>query len=50
MNPVFDLRVPEKYRRDASDARDQIYDDQLDINVNYRYMPGKRAQNQPPKK
>lgn len=50
MNPVFDLRVPEKYRRDASDARDQIYDDQLDININYRYMPGKRAQNQPPKK
>lgn len=44
MNPVFDLRVPEKYRRDASDARDQIYDDQIDINVNYRYNPARRTQ------
>jgi len=42
LNPVFDLRIPEPYRLDASDARDQIYDDQIDINVKYRYIPSKR--------
>lgn len=42
LNPVFDLRIPEKYRRDSSDARDQIYADQIDINVDFRYIPEKR--------
>lgn len=42
LNPVFDLRVPEQYHRDLSDSRDQIFEDQVNINVEYKYIPGKR--------
>lgn len=42
LNPVFDLRVPEQYHRDLSDSRDQIFEDQVNIHIEYKYMPGKR--------
>ncbi|MCB1319477.1 MAG: hypothetical protein KDK34_04465 [Leptospiraceae bacterium] len=38
LHPVFDLRVPEQYRRDTADARDMIYEDELDIYVRLQYL------------
>ncbi|MBE7440131.1 MAG: hypothetical protein HS115_16895 [Spirochaetales bacterium] len=37
LNPVFDLRVPERYRKDAADARNMIYSDEVDVNILFKY-------------
>lgn len=41
LNPVFDLRLPEAYRRDAVDTRNLVYADEIDVNVKFRYFQGK---------
>ncbi|MBI3394892.1 MAG: hypothetical protein HY042_03575 [Spirochaetia bacterium] len=41
LNPVFDLRLPEVYRRDAVDTRNMVYNDEVDVNIKFRYFQGK---------
>lgn len=38
LNPVFDMRLPETYRRDATDLRRMVYDDEIDRNVRFKYL------------
>jgi hypothetical protein len=37
INPVFDRRIPEKYRRDAADVIGLVYDEELEKNINLKY-------------
>ena len=37
LHPVFDLRLPAKYRRDASDSRNMVYEEEVDILIRMRY-------------
>ena len=38
LNPVFDLRIPSKYRRDLSDSRREIYSEQVDEMVRLKFL------------
>ena len=44
LNPVFDIRFPEEYRRDAVDARNARFDDEVDVNIRMKYMKNKPQQ------
>lgn len=37
LHTVFDLRLPAKYRRDTTDSRNMIYDEEVDINIHLKY-------------
>ena len=37
LHPIFDLRVPEKWHRDTVDAREMRFDDEVDVNLRFRY-------------
>jgi hypothetical protein len=37
LNPVFDRRIPDKYRRDAADVVGMVYDEEVDKNINLKY-------------
>lgn len=37
LNPVFDRRIPEKYRRDAVDLMGKVYEEEVDVNVKLKY-------------
>ncbi len=37
LHPVFDLRIPTIYRRDAVDARSLVYGEEVDLNVKFKY-------------
>ena len=38
LNPVFDLRVPSKYRRDLSDAKREVYSEQVDEMIRLKFL------------
>ncbi|MDH5656451.1 MAG: hypothetical protein OEZ34_11115 [Spirochaetia bacterium] len=44
LNPIFDLRFPEEYRRDAVDARNARFDDEADVNLRMKYVKSKPEQ------
>ena len=44
LNPVFDIRFPEEYRRDAVDARNARFDDEVDVNLRMKYIKNKPEQ------
>ena len=44
LNPIFDIRFPEEYRRDAVDARNARFDDEVDVNIRMRYIKKKPEQ------
>lgn len=37
LHPIFDLRLPQIYRRDAVDVRNMVYVDEIDANINFKY-------------
>lgn len=41
LHPIFDLRVPEQYRRDLTDARDEIYTDEVEELIRLKYVENK---------
>lgn len=41
LNPVFDKAIPDKYRRDAVDAREMRYADEVDTAIKLRYQQKK---------
>lgn len=41
LHPVFDLRMPDEYRRDSVDARREIYQDMIDTYVRMKYAEEK---------
>lgn len=43
LNPVFDQRIPEKYKRDAIDILKKVYEEEIDHNIRLRYDPANRA-------
>ena len=43
MHPIFDLRLPAQYRRDAVDTRMLVYPDEVDVNLNFRFHREKPA-------
>jgi hypothetical protein len=44
LNPIFDIRFPEEYRRDAVDARNARFDDEVDVNLRLKYLKHKPQQ------
>ena len=42
LHPVFDLRVPARYRRDTTDSRNMIYEEEVDINIEMKYFNEER--------
>ncbi|MCB1172320.1 MAG: hypothetical protein KDK39_02085 [Leptospiraceae bacterium] len=42
LHPVFDLRLPAKYRRDATDSRQELYEEEVDILVRMKYYNEER--------
>ncbi len=41
LHPVFDLRVPAMYRRDLTDSRDEIYEEEVNVLVRMKYYEKK---------
>jgi hypothetical protein len=37
INPVFDRRIPERYRRDAADVIGLVYDEEVEKNIKLKY-------------
>lgn len=37
LHPIFDLRVPTEYRRDAVDARSMVYNEEVDMNIKFKF-------------
>jgi hypothetical protein len=37
INPVFDRRIPEKYRKDAADIIGQVYEEEVEKNIKLKY-------------
>ena len=37
LHPVFDMRLPEQYRRDATDSRAEVYQDEVDLRVRLEF-------------
>ena len=37
LHPIFDLRLPDKYRRDAIDIRSEVYTEEVNQNVKFKY-------------
>ncbi len=42
-NPVYDLRIPDAYRRDLADVRHEVYDEEIDRNIRLKYNRTKPA-------
>lgn len=45
LNPVFDQRIPEEYKRDAVDLLDKVYEEEIDHNIRLKYDPETRERN-----
>jgi len=41
LEPIFDLRFPEEFRRDAVDARNARFDDEKDVNLSLKFSKTK---------
>lgn len=37
LNPIFDFRVPQEWHRDTVDARNRRFDDEVDVNLRFKY-------------
>ena len=37
LHPVFDLRLPEAYRRDSTDLRNWVYSDEVDMAIKFKF-------------
>ncbi len=37
LSPVYDLRIPEKYRRDATDINARVYEEEVDKRINLKW-------------
>ena len=37
INPVYDRRIPERYRRDASDLLGKVYEEEVEENVQLKF-------------
>ncbi|MCE9499464.1 MAG: hypothetical protein K8R21_03030 [Leptospira sp.] len=44
LSPVFDLRIPEKYRRDATDIDTRVYDEEVAARIKLKWDPKKRKE------
>lgn len=42
LHPVFDLRLPARYRRDVTDSRNMIYEEEVDILIRMKYYNKER--------
>ncbi|MBW7857746.1 MAG: hypothetical protein H3C43_05530 [Leptonema sp. (in: Bacteria)] len=42
LHPLFDFRVPQEWHRDTVDARELRYDDEIDVQLRFRYHKGKK--------
>lgn len=42
LHPIFDLRVPQEWHRDTVDARELRYDDEIDVQLRFRYHKDKK--------
>ena len=41
LHPIFDLRMPSKYRRDSTDIRNMVWDDEVDMNIKFKFFKKK---------
>jgi len=41
LHPVFDLRLPDKYRRDAADVRNLVFTDEVDVYIKFKFYEKK---------
>lgn len=42
LHPIFDFRVPEEWHRDTVDARDLRFEEELDVQMRFRYHKNKK--------
>ena len=47
LHPVFDQRLPARYRRDATDVRNWTYSDEVDMNIKFKFYKKPPTKSQP---